>query len=74
MGLYFANGFTSECINFTKSLNEFYKRHGRNFSFEVIFISNDKNQITFNNIYAEMEKWLALSYDKSKERVSLGLY
>lgn len=70
VGLYFANGSTQQCKNFNKSLNEFYKRHARKFSFEVVFISNDRNHEQFSQFYADMEKWLAFSYEKKEERVS----
>ncbi|CAH1232255.1 NXN [Branchiostoma lanceolatum] len=64
LGLYFSAHWCPPCRGFTPKLTEFYKDlkatdKGKNF--DVIFVSSDKDQASFDEYYAEMP-WLALPY------------
>ena len=65
VAFYFAAGWEPNCINFTKKLIDFYNqvRGEDEAAFEVVFVSSDDDQATFENHYAQMP-WLSLSYDK----------
>ena len=73
VGLYFAKVSTKDCLDFNKSLIEFYKENASKLCFEVIFISSDISINDFYKFFADMGRWLAFSYDKKSERVIFGI-
>lgn len=56
------------CRNFTPVLADFYKNHAKSKNFEVIFVSSDSDDESFNEYYAEMP-WLALAYSCRDKKV-----
>ncbi|CAF3969106.1 unnamed protein product, partial [Rotaria sordida] len=61
IGLYFSAHWCPPCRNFTPILIEFYKKHAETKKFEIIFISSDNDEDSFNEYYEDMP-WLALDY------------
>ena len=52
-------------------LIEFYKTHGEEKNFEIIFISSDRDEKAFNEYYKDMP-WLTLHYSERKKKEELG--
>lgn len=52
-------------------LIEFYKNHGKDKNFEIIFISSDRDERAFNEYYKDMP-WLTLRYSERKKKEELG--
>ncbi|KAE9614442.1 putative protein-disulfide reductase [Lupinus albus] len=64
--LYFSARWSSQCTEFLPELIKVYhniKANGN--AFEIIFISDDEDQASFDGYFAEMP-WLALPYDDSR--------
>src|ERR1700722_20155010 len=59
------------CRGFTPVLIEFYKTHAETKNFEIIFISSDRDQKSFDEYYKDMP-WLALSYGERKKKDELA--
>jgi nucleoredoxin len=70
IGLYFSAHWCPPCRGFTPKLAEIYK-NGLRDKMEIIFVSSDRSQQDFDEYYAEMP-WLALPYDKRKEKEELS--
>jgi len=70
IGLYFSAHWCPPCRGFTPKLAEFYK-NGLNEKMEIIFVSSDKDQKSFDEYSAEMP-WLALPYEKRAEKEALS--
>ncbi|CAF1486788.1 unnamed protein product [Rotaria sp. Silwood1] len=69
IGLYFSAHWCCPCRDFTPKLIEFYKSYGKEKKFEIIFISSDDDDESFNRYYEEMP-WLTLAFkaaDKKEE-------
>lgn len=60
--LYFSAHWCGPCRGFTPNLVEYYKSHKDKFNFEIIFISSDRDQDSFDQYWGEMP-WLALGFD-----------
>lgn len=75
IGLYFSAHWCPPCRGFTPKLAEFYKsfksNHPSKEDFEIIFISSDKDQESFDSYYAEMP-WLALPFDQRDLKAKLS--
>jgi len=71
VGLYFSAHWCPPCRAFTPKLVEYYnKMKGLGKSFEIIFVSSDKDKASFEEYYAEMP-WLSIPFgDKRKEQLS----
>ncbi|XP_035690960.1 nucleoredoxin-like [Branchiostoma floridae] len=74
LGLYFSAHWCPPCVAFTPKLAEFYKdfkitEMGKNF--EIIFVSSDKDQASFDEYYATMP-WLALPYPDRDTKAKLS--
>jgi nucleoredoxin len=64
VGLYFSAHWCPPCRAFTPKAGETYKQAKKDGkSFEVVFVSSDKDQSQFDE-YFETMPWLALPYDK----------
>ncbi|CAF1389456.1 unnamed protein product [Rotaria magnacalcarata] len=70
-GLYFSAHWCPPCRGFTPMLIEFYKNHGKEKNFEIIFISSDRDEKAFNEYFKEMP-WLTLRYSERKKKEELG--
>ncbi|CAF1027729.1 unnamed protein product [Rotaria sordida] len=63
IGLYFSAHWCPPCRSFTPVLVEFYKTHAEEKKFEIIFISSDNDEDSFDEYYNDMP-WLALDYNE----------
>jgi nucleoredoxin len=59
------------CRKFTPTLAEFYNKHHENKNLEIIFISSDRDEDSFNKYYGEMP-WFTLDYKERKKKEELG--
>lgn len=59
------------CRNFTPVLAEFYKNHHEKKNFEIIFISSDRDEESFEEYYGDMP-WFALAYKDRTKKEELG--
>ncbi|CAK0877766.1 unnamed protein product [Prorocentrum cordatum] len=72
VALYFSAHWCPPCRSFTPLFSKVYKRskeQGK--SFEVVFISSDHDESSFQEYYGTMP-WLALPFHNSAQRQSLG--
>ncbi|CAF5156466.1 unnamed protein product [Rotaria sp. Silwood1] len=49
IGLYFSAHWCPPCRNFTPILSKFYKKYVETKNFEIIFISSDRDENSFND-------------------------
>lgn len=70
VGLYFSGSWCGPCRNFTPSLVEIYQEVASKGDFEVVFISSDRDEESFNGYFSEMP-WLAIPFSDSDTRKSL---
>jgi len=70
IGLYFSAHWCPPCRGFTPKLAEFYK-DGLKDNMEIIFVSSDRDESSFNDYAAEMP-WKALPFDKRDEKEKLS--
>ena len=60
--IYFSAHWCPPCRGFTPVLAEFYKKlHAKRQDFELVFVSSDRDQKSFDEYYGEMP-WLGLPY------------
>jgi len=73
-GLYFSAHWCPPCRGFTPQLAKWYQDHLQERGLEIVFVSSDRDQKSFDDYFAE-QPWLALSYEcrKQKEQLS-GLF
>jgi nucleoredoxin len=71
LALYFSAHWCPPCKAFTPKLAEWYSANLKAKGLEVIFVSSDRDEESFNNYFKEMP-WLALNYGdrKSKDQLS----
>ncbi|KAI5068059.1 hypothetical protein GOP47_0016404 [Adiantum capillus-veneris] len=73
VGLYFSGHWCPPCRKFTPKLKAVYDElKGRGEEFEVIFVSSDRDEASFDEYYGSMP-WLALPFDDKSIR-SLSQY
>ncbi|CAF1079174.1 unnamed protein product [Adineta steineri] len=70
IGLYFSAHWCPPCRAFTPKLVEFYKTHRKDKNFEIIYISSDQDERTFDDYYKEMP-WLKMDFKERKKREKL---
>jgi nucleoredoxin len=70
IGLYFSAHWCPPCRGFTPKLSEFYK-DGLKDKMEIIFVSSDRDEKSFNEYSAEMP-WLSLPFAKRNEKETLS--
>ncbi|XP_050119098.1 probable nucleoredoxin 1 [Malus sylvestris] len=74
LGLYFSASWCSPCQQFTPALVEAYNEISPNGDFEIIFISADEDDESFNGYFSKMP-WLAIPFSDSDARDSVdGLF
>ncbi|CAF1079202.1 unnamed protein product [Adineta steineri] len=79
IGLYFSAQWCRACVNFTPKLVKFYKKYADKKDFEIIFVSADNDEASFNEYYHEMP-WLKFDFkqekkiDKLKEKFDVSGY
>ncbi|KAG2707569.1 hypothetical protein I3760_05G153200 [Carya illinoinensis] len=70
VGLYFSGSWCGPCCHFTPTLVEVYEELLPKGDFEVVFISSDRNDESFNGYFAKMP-WLAVPFTDSETRKRL---
>ncbi|KAK3248795.1 hypothetical protein CYMTET_41753 [Cymbomonas tetramitiformis] len=74
IGLYFSAHWCPPCKGFTPKLAETYKKlQADGKSFEVIFVSSDRDEEGFKEYFGEMP-WLALPFSERKQKERLSQY
>jgi nucleoredoxin len=68
---YFSAHWCPPCRGFTPQLAEWYKTSLKDKGLEVVFVSSDKDEKSFQDYFAE-QPWLALSYSCRKEKAQLS--
>ncbi|CAF1493465.1 unnamed protein product [Rotaria sordida] len=70
IGLYFSAHWCGPCRRFTPKLIEFYNSHAKDKNFEIIFISSDNDEESFNEYYEHMP-WLTLDFKESDKKAEI---
>jgi nucleoredoxin len=70
MAIYFSAHWCPPCRGFTPQLAEWYK-NGLKDKMEVIFVSSDRDEASFNDYFAEMP-WKCLPYEKREAKDMLS--
>lgn len=71
VGLYFSAHWCGPCRAFTPRLISVYNELKSQHNFEIIFISSDRDQKSFENYFGSMP-WLALSFEERALKSSLS--
>jgi len=71
VALYFSAHWCPPCKGFTPKLAEWYSESLKAKGLEIVFVSSDKDEKTFQEYYAD-QPWLALSYSCRKEKEQLS--
>ncbi|CAF2505242.1 unnamed protein product [Rotaria sp. Silwood2] len=59
------------CRGFTPVLVQFYNSHAKDKNFEIIFISSDRDENSFNEYYKEMP-WLTLDFKNRAKKEEIA--
>ncbi|KAJ6431307.1 hypothetical protein OIU84_018739 [Salix udensis] len=70
VGFYFSGSWCGPCRNFTPLLLEVYEQLSSKGDFEVVFISSDRDDESFNKYFSKMP-WLALPFSDAETRKRL---
>ncbi|UJR18210.1 hypothetical protein I4U23_005111 [Adineta vaga] len=70
IGLYFSAHWCPPCRSFTPILTEFYNKYSEEKKFEIIFLSSDNDEESFNEYYKEMP-WLTLDFKEREKKDEL---
>ncbi|CAF4514156.1 unnamed protein product, partial [Didymodactylos carnosus] len=74
LGLYFSAHWCPPCRHFTPQLAEIYKQSvAANLPFDIIFLSSDEDQESFNEYYKEMP-WKAVPFENRMIKQRLSIY
>jgi len=71
LGLYFSAHWCPPCRGFTPQLAQWYTQSLKAKGLEVVFVSSDKDQTSFQEYFKEMP-WLALSFEDRKRKEQLS--
>ncbi|XP_046326261.1 nucleoredoxin-like [Haliotis rufescens] len=70
VGIYFSAHWCPPCRGFTPALAQFYNTMKKSGQLEIVFVSSDRDQASFDNYYKEMP-WLALSFEDREMKAKL---
>lgn len=71
VGIYFSAHWCPPCRGFTPALAKMYSEAFSSKGMEIIFVSSDRDESSFNEYYGEMP-WVALPFDKKDLKASLS--
>jgi len=71
VGIYFSAHWCPPCRGFTPKLAEFYTTSLKNKGMEIVFISSDRDEDSFNEYFKDMP-WLALPYADRDAKAALS--
>lgn len=72
VGLYFSAHWCPPCKQFTPKLGTFYEKVKATKSFEIVFVSSDKDEGAFAEYYGEMAAWTALPFAEREVKAKLS--
>ncbi|GMN41605.1 hypothetical protein TIFTF001_010834 [Ficus carica] len=70
VGIYFSGSWCGPCLRFTPKLIEVYQEVASKGDFEVVFVSSDRDDESFNGYFSKMP-WLAIPFSDSDTRKCL---
>ncbi|KAL2903289.1 putative nucleoredoxin 1 [Bienertia sinuspersici] len=71
VGLYFSASWCPPCRGFTPSLIEVYKELSSKGDFEIVFVSSDRDEESFQEYFSKMP-WLAIPISDTATKKTLG--
>lgn len=71
VGIYFSAHWCPPCRGFTPELAKMYSEAFSSKGMEIVFVSSDKDESSFNEYYGEMP-WVALPFEKRELKASLS--
>uniref|UniRef100_A0A803L0K3 protein-disulfide reductase n=1 Tax=Chenopodium quinoa TaxID=63459 RepID=A0A803L0K3_CHEQI len=71
LGLYFSASWCPPCRGFTPTLIETYKELSEKGDFEIVFVSSDRDEESFQGYFSKMS-WLAVPISDKDTKKSLG--
>jgi nucleoredoxin len=71
VGIYFSAHWCPPCRGFTPELAKMYSEAFSNKGMEIVFVSSDRDESSFNEYYGEMP-WVALPFDRKDLKASLN--
>jgi nucleoredoxin len=71
VGIYFSAHWCPPCRGFTPKIGESYTKYLKDKGLEVVFVSSDKDETTFNDYYGEMP-WTALPFADRDRKEALS--
>eukprot|EP00922_Rhytidocystis_sp_ex-Travisia-forbesii_P037421 GHVS01055780.1.p1 GENE.GHVS01055780.1~~GHVS01055780.1.p1 ORF type:complete len:668 (+),score=139.82 GHVS01055780.1:86-2089(+) len=71
LGVYFGADRIPSCKQFTPTLKEAYEKLKEKEEFEVIFVSNDRDQTQFKDNFVDKMPWLSIPFDDKTRRTLL---
>jgi len=72
VGLYFSAHWCPPCRGFTPKLGEWYTKDLQAKGLEIVFVSSDRDEGSFDSYYGEQAPWLALPYSERKIKDKLS--
>jgi len=71
VGIYFSAHWCPPCRGFTPELAKMYSEAFSGKGMEIVFVSSDRDESSFNDYYGEMP-WVALPFDKRDAKATLS--
>merc|ERR1712216_7709 len=71
VGIYFSAHWCPPCRGFTPELAKMYSEAFSSKGMEIVFVSSDRDESSFNDYYGEMP-WVALPFDKKDLKTALS--
>ena len=72
VGIYFSAHWCPPCRSFTPQLGQFYEKHKAAKKLEIVFVSSDNDEASFESYFAEQAGWLAVPFVKRDVKAALS--